>query len=348
MKAVIVGAGVAGCAAALALSQVGVEAAVYEARPSAAEGLGAFLTIMPNGVQALHCLGADEATRRYGVTAGGVEVIDADGTLVRRSSFHGQGPPPFTLTRSDLVAGLREECARRGIPVFHGKQLADASSTPAGVVAEFADGSTVEADLLIGADGVWSRTRALLNPDAPAPRRAARASVFGFGVDLTDPPPTGTVRFCRGRHALLGYKTGPDGTGWWFARVPATPPVSTAAGWQQRVLDAVAGDRTPAAEIVRATEVDRVVGVHVYDLTSTEHASTPVWYNARTVLLGDAAHAADPATGQGASQALNDALVLAESLRSSTNPEEAFGCYEQRRRPATEEEARRSAAFFDR
>jgi 2-polyprenyl-6-methoxyphenol hydroxylase-like FAD-dependent oxidoreductase len=110
---------------------------------------------------------------------------------------------------------------------------------------------------------------------------------------------------------------------------------TTAAEWRDRLVPLLRPDRTPAADIVAAT--DQLMATNAGDL-----APGVRWYTDRTVLIGDAAHAASPATGQGASMALEDAVVLAKALRDT--PTTAFQCYDRARRPRVERNIEVSAA----
>lgn len=349
-RALIIGAGIVGPATALALQQAGITAAVYEAQATGVDnGRGGFMTVMAGGLAALQELETDEAMRRRGVTAGGVEVLDASGAVIRRSSIdHDESScPPFTVTRSGAAETLRDEAVHRGVSVTYGKRLVETTRTRDGIRAHFADGSTADGDLLIGADGVWSRTRTLIDQSAPAPRYAVTV-VFGFdaapGAELV--PPAATVRFVPGRDAFVGYKTGANGRVWWFARVSASDlprAARPADAWKQIVLDRLAGAANPAVAIIRAAGTE-VIGVHAYDLTSADgtHLSTPTWHTNHTLLIGDAAHAADPAAGHGASMAVEDAVTLRDCLTRHSSFPAAFRAFESMRRPTVEQLTTRS------
>ena len=115
-----------------------------------------------------------------------------------------------------------------------------------------------------------------------------------------------------GRRAFFGWVAAPDGSVWWFANPPSRRPVRpgdfTAGSWRSHLIDLVAGDRGPAAAIVEAT--DEVLGPWNTD----DLPRVPVWRSGRAVLIGDAAHAVAPSSGQGASTALEDAVTLGRCL----------------------------------
>jgi 2-polyprenyl-6-methoxyphenol hydroxylase-like FAD-dependent oxidoreductase len=148
----------------------------------------------------------------------------------------------------------------------------------------------------------------------------------------------------RGSSTAFGYTVSPAGETYWFARLAADELApdeiadSTPGQWRDRLLPALRADRTPAADIVAAT--DDLLATNAYDLPSV-----PVWRGDRALLIGDAAHAASPATGQGASMALEDAVVLAKALRDNDSVESALALYERLRRPRVEHNIAASAAL---
>jgi 2-polyprenyl-6-methoxyphenol hydroxylase-like FAD-dependent oxidoreductase len=244
--------------------------------------------------------------------------------------------PAWTLTRAALYRALQEELVRRGGRIEHGKRLAAAAPRPGGGVAvRFTDGTGAHGDLLVGADGLRSAVRLALDPAAPPPRYTGLNVVYGY----SPPGPFETApygyRMTYGRRAYFGYTTVPDGRTWWFARLPADEvgrdelPGMTPARWRDRALGFFGGDDTPSAEIIR--RACPVHGVNSYDLPHV-----PVWQNGLMVLAGDAAHAASPAAGQGASMAAEDGVILAKCLRDIPDISQALATYEMLRRPRTE------------
>lgn len=134
-----------------------------------------------------------------------------------------------------------------------------------------------------------------------------------YTTDQSVPQAPSLYRMIQSLHAFFGYTSAPDGSTYWFARLPA-------------------------AEIIRSTG-DDVFGGHSYDVPST-----PVWSTDEMVLVGDAAHAASPAAGQGASMALEDSVVLAQCLRDLPDAPTAFAAYERLRRARVEKLVASSAA----
>ncbi|MDR6317469.1 2-polyprenyl-6-methoxyphenol hydroxylase-like FAD-dependent oxidoreductase [Actinoplanes couchii] len=322
-RVIIAGGGVAGTATALALHHAGIESAVYEAHESGGADAGAFLTVMPNGMAGLDTIDAADAVTAVSYPARTVTLLDDTG---QRLGHRPIDAPSRSLTRAALYRALQELAVARGIPVHHGKRMTGAD----GGVVTFADGTTASGDVLVGADGIHSRTRRLIDPDAPEPRWAGQHVIYGYtpgnpaGLDLDE------YYMIRGKRGFFGL-TVPDGDGrtWWFARVPGSGPLHDGP-WRQLALDASREDSTPAHDLIAASE--RVVGGDSFDIPTTPH-----WHGGSMVLTGDAAHAAVPAAAQGASMAIEDAVALATALREHDEIKDAFLAYEQRRRAETEE-----------
>ncbi|MFE5737733.1 FAD-dependent monooxygenase [Streptomyces celluloflavus] len=350
-KALIIGGGIAGAVTAMALHKAGIDAEIFEAYPTGADDVGAFLVVFANGLEALRVIDAYGPVVADSFPAQRVRVLDDHGEQLGERPIAGTGQGtglgPRTLRRATLYQVLHAEAARRGIAVRHGKRLTGAETVHTAhgtkVVAAFADGSRAEGDLLIGADGVHSVTRGLIDPAAPRPRYTGRNTVCGYTRDTAAQLAPDTYTMIFGKRAFFGCTRAPDGEIWWFANVPGTerdagPAAVPAAEWRRRTAALFADDDTPAAGLVRAT--DRVVASGAYDL-----ATTPTWYDDTMVILGDAAHAAAPNAAQGASMAIEDALVLAICLRDRPDPRSAFAAYEELRRERVEKVVAASAGM---
>ncbi|HVK19993.1 MAG TPA: FAD-dependent oxidoreductase [Actinokineospora sp.] len=330
----IIGGGIAGAVTAMALKKAGLNPTVYEAYSTGADDIGAFLTIMNNGLDALRAVNAHQPVIDNSFAAHEVEFLDAHGTRLGLQPIGGHGDinGPRTLTRATLYRVLHDEAARRGIPVLHNKRLAHANRVNNEIIATFTDGSTTTGDLLVGADGIHSATRSIIDPAAPGPRYAGLNIAYGYTRDTNLPVAANSYRMIFGGQAFFGYTTAPDGQTWWFARLSA-PELTRAVSQsdiKHRLADALAADRSPACDIVAAT-TDEIHLSNAYDVPST-----PTWHRDSMVLVGDAAHAASPAAGQGASMAIEDSVVLAQCLRDIADYDDAFHAYEHRRRPRVE------------
>jgi FAD-dependent urate hydroxylase len=339
-RALIIGGGVAGPVAAMALRQAGIDPVVYEAYAGGADDAGAFLTFASNGLDALRTIDAHHLvlsesfpTPRMTIQSGtGKHLGDVPngGTLP-------DGTVSQTLKRADLYRALRDEAVRRGARVEYGKRLVDAQTTPDGVVARFEDGTEAVGDLLIGADGIHSRTRRIIDPSGPGARYIPVLNIGGYARDVRVQAEPRTFRMVFGKRAFFGYAVHPSGEVWWFANPPrANEPTGAelaAIGteqWREMLMDLFAGDDSPAVEIIRSTP-GKLAGWATYDLPSV-----PTWHRGSLVIIGDAAHATAPSSGQGASMAIEDAVVLSRCLRDLPDTRQAFAAYERLRRARVE------------
>ncbi|WP_433262101.1 FAD-dependent oxidoreductase [Actinosynnema sp. CS-041913] len=335
MTALVIGGGIGGPVAAMALRQAGIEATVFEAYDRTAEGVGGALSIAPNGLRALRVIGLDEAVRAIGTPITAMAMQSWTGKTLGAFT---SDPAQLLVWRQDLYRVLSEEAARRGVETVLGKRLVDAVSSPDGVRARFADGSVARGDILIGADGIRSTVRGLVDPAAPRPRYAG---LLGFGANVADtglPSTRGRMNLVFGKRAFFGYQVLDDSSGGWFANLPRRTPVSAAevratgpAEWLDILRAAFADDRTPAVAMIdRASPDELVVTGPLEDIPSV-----PTWSRDRMVLVGDAAHATSPSSGQGASLAIESAVELARCLRDLPHPQ-AFRTYEGLRRERVE------------
>jgi 2-polyprenyl-6-methoxyphenol hydroxylase-like FAD-dependent oxidoreductase len=343
--ALIIGGGIAGPAAALALQKAGIRSTIYEAYPSAADGLGAGLMLAPNGLAALKIIGVDEELQAVSRPIRRMVMANGQGKVL--TNFDGlEGlPPSRVIWRSDLYRVLREAVEAADVPVVYGKRVVQAEETTDGVSVQFADGSQAVGDILIGADGIRSTVRELIDPSAPSPQYAG---FLGFGGGTSVDPscvPEGAMHFVFGKHAFLGYWTDPEEGICWFGSLPHEVPLSMAdvrkvpaAQWLAR-LRTLYGDDQPAQAFLQHADPGQLL------MTGASEMMPPVphWHSRRMVLIGDAVHAPSSSSGQGASLAIESAVQLARCLRDLPDATKAFERYEQLRRPRVEKVAAAAA-----
>ncbi|HEY1697069.1 MAG TPA: FAD-dependent monooxygenase [Polyangiaceae bacterium] len=337
-RALVIGGGIAGPAVALLLARHGIDPVVFEAYPRTDVDAGG-LQIAPNGMRVVAELGVAEALVKQGHPCSDMAFRNHHGRDIGlvRTADAGAG---LNVARSAIHRVLRDELDRRGVPVRFEKRLADVTLAGREVVASFADGTTEVGDFLVGADGVRSRVRAWMLPDA-APRDTGMVSIGGFcrpgAVAPADPRDAERLTFVVGPRHQFGYSLmGPRLWGWWCHAHGATEEERRALldmpgeDLRARMLERYAGWADPVGPLIRATEGWLRTRIH-------DVPALPVWHRGPVVLLGDAAHAMSPAGGQGASLALEDAHVFASLVAApARHVEDAMAEFETLRRARAE------------
>ncbi|MER6115851.1 NAD(P)/FAD-dependent oxidoreductase [Streptomyces sp. NPDC001743] len=336
--ALVIGGGIAGPVAAMALRQAGIEAAVHEAYDHTADGVGGGMTIAPNGQDAFAAVGAGDLVRAIGTPVTAMGLRSWTGKPLARFAPPSRLPSSLFVWRADLYRSIYDEAERRSIPLHHGKRLTGATDTGSGVTAHFADGTEASADILIGADGIRSTVRSLIDPAAPPPAYAGLVC-FGARMDRSGMPSTdGVMYMCFGKRAFFGYQIFDDSSAVWFVNLPHPAPMTVAEAqaigaeeWMRTLRTAFADDRTPALEMISRTDAGELL------ITGPMENMPRVanWTHGRMTLIGDAAHAASSSSGQGASLAVESAVELARCLRDLPY-DQAFVAYEHMRRPRVE------------
>jgi 2-polyprenyl-6-methoxyphenol hydroxylase-like FAD-dependent oxidoreductase len=342
----IIGGGVAGPALALFLKRAGIESVIFEAGSEADNQAGSFLNVASNGMRVLATLGLDTLVAAQGIACPRLMMWNGQGKRlgeIANGLQPGEGPLSITIKRSVLHEVLHEAVVRQRIQIEFGKKLAEieiGTDKGEGVSATFTDGTSAQGDLLVGCDGIHSRTRQLIDPGAPAPQYTGLISCGGY-VRLPEGAlpdvPKSTQHLVFGKDAFFGYLIKPDGEIYWFENLayPGRPRRSELDAisneeWKTRLLAMHRHDQPEIQAMIRATSHE--IGKYpIYDIPTQ-----PVWHKGPVVLIGDAAHATSPSAGQGASLALEDAIVLAKCLRDLPETGEAFRTFEQLRRERAE------------
>jgi 2-polyprenyl-6-methoxyphenol hydroxylase-like FAD-dependent oxidoreductase len=325
-RALVVGAGIGGLTAALGLHAADVDVTVLE-RSTSLEPAGAGLTLQPNALLALDVLGLAGQVIPLGQQLVTAEVRDQRGrTLLGLSPEAGNtllaevGAPVLGIHRATLQDVLVREVGHDRI------RLATevVGYTDEGSTVVLADGTELNADIVIGADGLNSRLRAQLLDDGP-PRYAGYFCWRGVG-------PLGTFRHdWGGEYWGPGRRFGGCGIDgdrlYWFVVANGPAGGADSDGAYRAALAAVADFPPEVREAVAATAPESVFRTDIADRDPAES-----WGEGHLTLLGDAAHPMTPNLGQGACQAIEDAAVLAGSVWRTGACPAALREYERRRR----------------
>jgi 2-polyprenyl-6-methoxyphenol hydroxylase-like FAD-dependent oxidoreductase len=229
--------------------------------------------------------------------------------------------------------------------VEYGKRLVSVDEGPHGVTARFADGSLASGDVLIGADGIRSAVRELIDPMAPQPQYVGFLGFGGFSTASVAGARPDAMYFVFGKRAFMGHWSPPGGGTAWFSNLPHPEPLTMnearqvpTADWLRRLREVYAED-VPGRELVEHTQVDQFFVFGAGEILP----SVPRWHEGRMVLVGDSAHAPSSSSGQGASLAAESAVELARYLRDFSDAPAAFAAYERLRRPRVEKVAAQAA-----
>lgn len=339
-KAIIIGGGIAGPVAAMFLKRAGIDAAVYESRPETDPSAGWFLNLAGNGIEVLKTLGIAAPIVAEGSPAPRMIIENGNGKRLGevRNGARAGLTESVLIRRGMLQQLLYDAASRQGIPIHYGKKLrAIEVGGEQAVLAAFEDGTTAGGDLLIGCDGIHSRTRQLISPDAPNPSYSGLVSTGGFTCRPALPPTPSTQYMFFGKQAFFGYHVRSSGEIYWFnnhgrAQAPGRSDLDEirSEDWKQRLLEMHRGDLPLIGQIIASTE-SGIGGFPIYDIPPQ-----PIWHKGPVVLVGDAVHAIAPSSGQGASLAMEDAAILAKCLRDIAPLEQAFATYERLRRARVE------------
>ena len=310
----IIGGGIGGLTAALALQQSGFQCEVFEQAP-ALHDIGAAIAIWPNATRILQRLNLfEQILERAGVMEE-IRWVDQNGWLINRVSISDLQFPAVALHRADLQNTLVRALPQSSLHL--GYELIDQTQRGDKMVATFANGHSTEADFLIGADGIHSHVRSqFLNDGDPVHR--GYTVWRGISPHIPSAIPTYTAIELHGTGKRFGL--GPVGLGrlgWWAtANTADTDDLPELfAGWYRPVVELIAA--TPSGSILKTGAFDR------------EPIKT--WGSGRMTLLGDAIHPTTPNLGQGGCLAMEDALVLARCFEKYGAVEAALRNYEHSR-----------------
>jgi salicylate hydroxylase len=316
MKAVVTGGGVAGSACAIALARIGADVTVYEAYEDPAGPVGSYVSLAVNGLRVLDALGCLAAVQRAGFEVARHRMWSGSGKLlgdVARNRRPQDTLHSVTLLRADLVSALRERARRSGAHVVTGQRV------------DPHDPRLKDADLVVGADGIWSPTRRLLDPAAPEPAYSGLCMVSGVSGSIPAGLPADGFNFVFARRGAFIFLPVPDGTVWWTAQIASADPPEDPHAVGVAGLLGLFRTEPQAVALLRAASSVRSANVgYILKPVTRRHDD-------RTVLIGDASHPVG--SGQGASIAMEDALVLSRHLASTRSVPAALAAFDSERQP---------------
>jgi 2-polyprenyl-6-methoxyphenol hydroxylase-like FAD-dependent oxidoreductase len=318
VRVIVVGAGIGGLSASIALKRDGHETLVLE-RAGRIDPVGAGITLFANGMKALDRLGVRDAVAAPGAPAARSAILTADGSelaAVPADLLEGT----IALHRADLQAVLANAAGE----VRLGAEVTSVEPAEGGATVRVADGREEHGDLVIGADGLNSVVRGRYF-DA-RPRYAGYTAWRAVSPVAVEP---GRLTESWGVGERFGLVDIGGGRTYWFATKNASEGEHDEPGGRKaEIVRRFSEWHEPIARVAEATNEAEILRNDVYHLDPLDR-----WSEGRVVLLGDAAHATTPGVGQGAAQAIEDAVVLADCLAETDDVSRALAEYESRRRP---------------
>ncbi|HEY1189118.1 MAG TPA: FAD-dependent monooxygenase, partial [Gemmata sp.] len=331
VRVIIIGSGIAGLAAAVALRKVGAEVVVYERTPELRE-VGAGISLWANALRALDHIGAGAAVRAVALKMTRSEVRGRNGRTVQIALRAPELEARYALPelvrmvhRADLVTALASQLPPG--TARYGFECAAVDVGGAGATARFANGHTDAGDVVIGADGIRSVVRTAVR--GPEPLRYAGYTCWRGICPRPACVEPGYVGEWWGRGQRLGITTLPGDRVYWFATKNA-PPGGHEPDERAFLIQAFAGWADPAPALFATTPAD-----HVFRNDILDRPPVRVWSKGPIGVIGDAAHPTTPNLGQGGCQALEDAVVLARCLAIARDPARGLEAFTAARRSRT-------------
>ena len=330
MSVLIVGGGIGGLATAVALGRVGIDAHVFERAPEIQE-VGAAVSIWSNAVKALRRMGLEERALSLGAEISTVAFSSAEGRVASsvnaESVSRACGASSIMVHRADLQRMLLDSLEPQRVNTA--KECIGVAQDGSRVTVRFADGTEARGEVVIGADGIRSTVAASVFGD----EKLRFAGYHCYRAMAETPKVPGnealTILFPGVQFGLFP-DVRPGETYWFLCR---NSPVGTAAPdpRDEHSFRSILGELPrDFGDMVAGTDAGNIVVDDVFDRPRRK-----LWSRGRVSLLGDAAHPTTPTLGQGACLAIEDAVVLADSLQRAVDPVAGLREYEDRRRRRT-------------
>jgi 2-polyprenyl-6-methoxyphenol hydroxylase-like FAD-dependent oxidoreductase len=345
-KTIIIGCGIAGPVLALALHRAGIEFEIFEARNESDNDSGLFHYISPNGMNVFNILDIYDKIKNVGYDCNGVIHYDENGNTIatmdetKEKELFGAGS--IMVQRKMLTKALREEVILKGIKIHFDKKLKNIENVEnSKVIAHFEDNTSTQGDLLVGCDGIYSHTRHIVMPDISEPVYTNMIVSGGYANIPMKNKLSNIIHTNYCKNAFLAYCILPNGEIWWWNGMSYPQEQSreelekiSNEQWQSDLINLYKEDHDVVKELINATS-ENFLKYPIYEMPSIE-----TWHKNNVCLIGDAAHAISPHAGQGASMAMEDAMMLAKCLRDIKNTQKAFAKFQQLRKQRVEKIAK--------
>ncbi|WHA52016.1 FAD-dependent urate hydroxylase HpxO [Acinetobacter pittii] len=330
MNVVIIGAGMGGLTTGIALKKFGHQVRIFEQTEKILP-VGAAISLWSNGVKCLNYLGLTDKIAKLGGQMDDLAYVDGlTGDVMTQFSLlpliEEVGQRPYPVARADLQNMLMDEFGRDQI--YLGKKMVSLEDKADYVEVHFADGSSTQADLLIGADGTHSMTRSYVLGQQVQRRYAGYVNWNGL-VEISEdlaPAQQWTTYVGEGKRASLMPVA--DGKFYFFLDVPLPAGLDNNRDEYKKLLKQYFVDWCqPVQQLIERLDPQKTNRVEIHDIEPFTQ-----FYKGRVVILGDAAHSTTPDIGQGGCQAMEDAIYLARSLQINTlGLEDALRRYQNKR-----------------
>lgn len=330
MNVVIIGAGMGGLTTGIALKKFGHQVRIFEQTEKILP-VGAAISLWSNGVKCLNYLGLTDKIAKLGGQMNDLAYVDGlTGDVMTQFSLlpliEEVGQRPYPVARADLQNMLMDEFGRDQI--YLGKKMVSLEDKADYVEVHFADGSSTQADLLIGADGTHSMTRTYVLGQQVQRRYAGYVNWNGL-VEISEdlaPAQQWTTYVGEGKRASLMPVA--DGKFYFFLDVPLPAGLDNNRDEYKKLLKQYFVDWCqPVQQLIERLDPQKTNRVEIHDIEPFTQ-----FYKGRVVILGDAAHSTTPDIGQGGCQAMEDAIYLARSLQINTlGLEDALRRYQNKR-----------------
>jgi len=327
MKAAIIGAGIGGLTAAIALQQAGIEFEIYEAAPEL-KPVGAGIVMASNAMQVFQRMGIEKKMMEAGLEIIGAYCIDQNykvisGLAIKEKVTSRFGIGSYAFHRGRLQQALLSEIP--GNKIYLDKRLSSISQQSQKVELKFEDGSTAEADFVIGADGIKSAVRKNIFGDVLL-RYSGQTCWRGMAKFTlpTEKQFNSYEMWGKQKGLRFGLVPTSENEVYYFTTYYTDRNGKDEPGQvKNKILKLYSVFGELPVQLIEATPEENIIRSDIYDFVPIKQ-----WWKGRVALLGDAAHATTPNLGQGGCQAVEDGYIIGKCLKENSNPEKAFEQYQ--------------------